>query len=195
MRPVRHAASFTVRDAQGRQSASARDGRILLDLQGYPKAPASAQSAYADGSLTLRVDPGPAQAAYPALTGFEVRQAGQRVAVCTPQGICPPISAPNGEQRSYEAVAVNAVGSSLTAVRTTAWAYDPPSAPTGATRLPSSPGRRRRGVAGDLRGGCREHRALQITSPVGETQTIAVGASQTESRCPRSAWARTRRPT
>ena len=31
---------------------------------------------------------------------------------------------------------MNAVGSSLTAVRTTAWAYDPPSAPTGATAAP-----------------------------------------------------------
>ncbi|EPD86482.1 hypothetical protein HMPREF1529_00534 [Microbacterium sp. oral taxon 186 str. F0373] len=180
------AASFTVRDAQGRQSASARDGRILLDLQGYPKAPASvAQSAYADGSLTLRVDPGPAQAAYPALTGFEVRQAGQRVAVCTPQGICPPISAPNGEQRSYEAVAVNAVGSSLTAVRTTAWAYDPPSAPTGATAAPVVAGADG-GVASLVISGvdAANTGSLQITSPVGETQTIAVGATQTDITVP-----------
>lgn len=179
-------ASFTVRDAQGRQSAGARDGRISLDLQGYPKAPASvAQSAYADGSLTLRVDPGPAQAAYPALTGFEVRQGGQRVAVCTPQGICPSISAPNGEQRSYEAVAVNAVGSSLASVRTTAWAYDPPAAPTGASAVPVVAGSDGGVAALTITGvDAADTGALQIASPVGETQTIAVGAGQSDVSVP-----------
>ncbi|MBF4561385.1 hypothetical protein ITJ43_04480 [Microbacterium sp. VKM Ac-2870] len=176
------AASFTVRDAQGRQSASARDGRILLDLQGYPRAPASvAQSAYADGSLTLRVDPGAAQQAYPALTGFEVRQGGQRVAVCTPQGVCPAISAPNGEQRSYEAVAVNAVGPSLTSVRTTAWAYDPPAAPTGASSSPVVAGNDGGVAALTITGvDAANTGALQISSPVGETQTVAVAADQTQ---------------
>lgn len=180
------AASFTVRDAQGRQSASARDGRILLDLQGFPRAPASvAQSAYADGSLTLRVDPGPAQAAYPALTGFEVRQGGQRVAVCTPQGICPPISAPNGEQRSYEAVAVNAVGASLTSVRTTAWAYDPPAAPTGGSAVPVVAGADGGVAALTLTGvDAADTGALQISSPSGETRTIAVAADQTQVSVP-----------
>lgn len=180
------AASFTVRDAQGRQSASARDGRILLDLQGYPRAPASiAQSAYADGSLTLRVDPGPAQAAYPALTGFEVRQGGQRVALCSPQGVCPAIGAPNGEQRSYEAVAVNAVGSSRTSVRTTAWAYDPPAAPTGAAAVPVVAGADGGVAALTITGvDAADTGALKISSPVGETQTVAVAADQSQVSVP-----------
>ena len=52
-------ATFSVRDAQGRVTNAERDGRLLLDLLGYPKAPASIkQSGYADGSLTVRIDPG-----------------------------------------------------------------------------------------------------------------------------------------
>ncbi|MBU4464452.1 MAG: cadherin-like domain-containing protein, partial [Actinobacteria bacterium] len=97
-------AAFSVRDAQGRQTNSERDGQILLDLQGYPKAPSSiTQTAYADGTLTLRVDPGDARLAYPALSSFVVRSQGAVVANCSAEGICPVISAPNGEQRVYEA--------------------------------------------------------------------------------------------
>lgn len=178
-------ASFTVRDAQGRQSAGSRDGRLLLDLQGYPQAPASVvQSAYGDGSLTLRIDPGAAQAAYPAVSGFELRRDGQSVAVCTPQGVCPAQAAPNGEQRTYEAVAINAVGASRTAVRTTAWAYDAPTAPT-ATAVPA--------VAGPDGGvaaltisavDAADTSALRISSPTGETLTLAVAAGQTEITVP-----------
>ena len=172
--------SFTVRDAQGRQSTAARNGALTLDLQGYPAAPASvAQSAYADGSLTLRVDPGPAQTSYPAISGFEVRSAGAVVATCTPQGVCPAISSPNGEQRQFEVVSVNAIGASRQTVRTTAWAYDPPAAPAGATASP---------VPGDANGGlatllitgvdAADTGALQISSPAGETITVAVATGQ-----------------
>ena len=98
------AATFSVRDAQGRRTNAERDGQLLLDLLGYPKAPASiSQSDYADGSLTLRVDPGEARQAYPALTGFVIRSTGQVVAECTADGVCPAIAAPNGERRDYEA--------------------------------------------------------------------------------------------
>ncbi len=73
-------ASFSVQDAQGRRTNADRDGRLLLDLQGFPRAPASiAQTGYADGTLTLRVDPGEARLAYPAITGFIVRSGGVEV--------------------------------------------------------------------------------------------------------------------
>ncbi|MFT3798131.1 Ig-like domain-containing protein [Microbacterium sp.] len=174
-------ATFTVRDAQGRQSAGSRDGRLVLDLQGYPLAPASiAQSAYGNGTLTLRVDPGAAQTAYPAVTGFEVRQGGQTVAQCSAQGVCPAVAAPNGEQRVYEAFAVNAVGTSRQSVSTTAWAYDPPAAPTSVSARPVVAGSDG-GVAALTMTGVDvpDTSALIISSPTGETQTVTVAADQT----------------
>lgn len=123
-------ATFSVRDAQGRITNSERDGRIMLDLLGFPKAPSSiAQTAYKNGAVTLRVDPGEARLAYPGLSGFVVRSGGQEVARCSAAGVCPDIPAPNGEQRTYEAWAVNSVGESKGSVRTVAWAYDVPPAP------------------------------------------------------------------
>ncbi|MET0297584.1 MAG: Ig-like domain-containing protein, partial [Microbacterium sp.] len=114
-------ATFSLQDAQGRRTNGERDGRILLDLLGFPKAPAAlVQTAFADGSLTLRVDPGQARVAYPALTGFIVTSQGQEVARCSPDGTCPAIAAPNGEKRTYAAVAVNAVGQSAASVQTIA---------------------------------------------------------------------------
>lgn len=175
-------ATFTVRDAQGRQSAASRDGRVVLDLQGFPQAAASvSQSAYANGSLTLRVDPGAAATAAPAISGFEVRQAGQVVATCTPQGICPAIAAPNGEKRTYEVVAINPVGASRTAVRTVAWAYDPPASPTEVTATPVVTAGNG-GVAAITISGvdAADTGALQISSPAGETMTFAVAPTQTE---------------
>ena len=104
-------ASFSVQDAQGRRTNAERDGQLLLDLQGYPKAPASvSQTGFSDGALTLRVDPGEARLAYPSLTGFVIRWNGADVAQCSADGTCPPIAAPNGEQRVYEAFARNSVG-------------------------------------------------------------------------------------
>lgn len=179
-------AHFTVRDAQGRESAAARDGRIVLDLQGFPKAPASlAQTAYADGSLTLRVDPGSAASAAPAITGFEVRHGGQVVATCSAQGVCPEIAAPNGEKRTYEAVAVNAVGASRSGVQTVAWAYDPPAAPAAATASPvvtSGAG----GVASITVSGvdAADTGALEISSPAGETVSVAVSPGQKDVTLP-----------
>lgn len=173
-------ARFTVRDAQGRQSAAARDGQVTVDLQGFPRAPGSvAQSAYADGSLTLRVDPGAAQTSYPAVTGFDVRSGGASVATCSPQGVCPALAAPNGEKRQYEVFSVNAVGPSQTSVRTTAWAYDSPAAPTSATATPVVAGADG-GVASLAFAGvdAANTSALQISSPSGESVTVPVPANQ-----------------
>ncbi|MFX8984320.1 hypothetical protein ABTN17_20220, partial [Acinetobacter baumannii] len=72
----------------------------------------------------------------PALTGFVVRWQGQVVAQCAPNGVCPDISAPNGEQRTYEVWAVNAVGESRSSVRTLGWAYDAPATPGQVTATP-----------------------------------------------------------
>ncbi|WEG09430.1 Ig-like domain-containing protein [Microbacterium horticulturae] len=130
-------AVFSVRDAQGRATAGDRDGQLMLDLHGYPKAPAAVvQSAYADGTITLRVDAGAASQAYPELTGFVVRYKGDVVARCSADGVCPTIEAPNGEARQYEAKAVNAVGESSGSVSTTAWAYDAPPTPKKVTATP-----------------------------------------------------------
>lgn len=180
------AASFTVRDAQGRQSAAARDGRIAFDLQGFPQAPASVrQTAYADGTLTLRVDPGAAAAAAPAISAFEVRQGGSVAVSCTPQGVCPAIAAPNGEQRTYEVVAVNAVGASRAAVRTVAWAYDPPAAPARASAAPVVTAGEGGIAAITVRGvDGADTGALQISSPAGESISVAVGPAQTEIAVP-----------
>jgi len=175
-------ASFTVRDAQSRQSAAARDGRLVLDLQGFPQAPASVtQTAYAGDSLTLRVDPGAAQAAYPALTGFEVREGGRQVAVCSAQGACPAIASANGERRTFEVVAVNAVGVSRGSVSTTAWAYDPPAPPRSGTAVPVVTAGEGGVAAITLQGvDAAATGALQLSSPAGETVTVAVAGGQTQ---------------
>ncbi|WP_438353812.1 Ig-like domain-containing protein [Microbacterium sp. CJ88] len=174
-------ATFTLRDAQGRPTGATRDGRLLLDLQGFPKAPASiVQTSYSDGSLTVRVDPGEARLAYPALTGFTVRSQGAVVAQCAADGTCPAISAPNGEKREYVATAVNAVGESPTAVRTTAWAYIAPPRPVGITAAPVVT---RDGVGGvvslsipvaDPAG----TGSFQIASPAGDTVRVNVAPGQ-----------------
>lgn len=179
-------AHFTVEDAQGRQSAGERDGTLMLDLRGFPQAPASVtQTAYADGALTLRVDPGPARSAYPALSGFELRRDGQVVAQCTAAGVCPVQSAPNGEQRVYEAVAINAVGPSAASVRTTAWAYDPPAAPTSMRATPVVTTGEGGVVALSITGvDAADTGALEISSPAGETVRVPVPAGQTELTVP-----------
>ncbi|KTS13166.1 Ig-like domain-containing protein [Microbacterium testaceum] len=175
------AASVTLRDAQGRSTAGPRDARVVLDLQGYPRTPASVrQSAYADGSLTLRVDAGEARRAYPALTGFVVRYRGDIVARCAPDGGCPTIAAPNGDQREYVVTAVNDVGESRGSVRTTAWAYDPPPRPDSVDWTPTVTDDGAGNVVDLLVRGvdAAETGSLQIRSSTGETQTVSVGRNQ-----------------
>ncbi|SIT87464.1 Ig-like domain-containing protein [Microbacterium sp. RU33B] len=179
-------ASFTVQDAQGRRSASERDGQLLLDLQGYPKAPAAlVQTGFADESLTLRVDAGESRLAYPALTGFTVRSGGVVVAQCAADGTCPPIAAPNGEQRTYEATAVNAVGESRTGVTAVAWAYDAPPAPSQVTARPVVTGGEG-GVVSLLVSGLEPAQtgSIEVSSATGETVRVPVGLGQTEVSIP-----------
>lgn len=174
-------ASFSVRDAQGRVTSSERDGRVLLDLLGYPKAPASvSQASYANGTATLRVDPGEARRAYPALSGFVIRSNGQEVARCGADGACPPIEAPNGEQRTYEAWAVNAVGESKSSVRTVAWAYDAPPAPARVTAEPVVTGNGEGGYVSLVIEGIdtRATGSLEIRSDTGETVRVPVNGNR-----------------
>lgn len=170
-------ASFSLRDAQGRQTNADRDGSLLLDLQGFPRAPAAiSQIGFADGTVSLRVDPGPARQAYPALTGFSIRRGSTVVATCAPDGSCPDIAAPNGEERTYEAVAVNAVGSSRGSVTTVAWAYDTPPRPTGIVATPVVTGGEGELVSLRVSGvDPSEVGALEITSDTGETLRVRVG--------------------
>ncbi|MCT2087244.1 hypothetical protein M3D75_14060 [Microbacterium enclense] len=179
------AASVTLRDAQSRSTAGTRDARVVLDLQGFPRSPASVrQTAYADGSLTLRVDAGEARRAYPALTGFRVRFGAQVVADCGADGSCPVIAAPNGEKREYVVTAVNGVGESRGSVRTTAWAYDPPARPKSGDFTPVVT-RDGEGNVADLviRGvESSETGQLEVRSSAGETRTIGVGRNDTDVR-------------
>ena len=178
------AAAFTMRDAQGRTTAGDRDGSLMLDLQGFPKQPAAlSQTGYANGTVTLRVDPGEARLAYPALGGFTIRQAGVIVAECTADGVCPLISAPNGEERTYEAVAHNAVGPSKNAVTTTAWAYNVPATPTGIVITPVVTGGDGGVVAisvASIDG--NETGYLEIKSPAGDTVRVDVSRGATSAQ-------------
>ncbi|MEV4687183.1 Ig-like domain-containing protein [Microbacterium sp. LWH3-1.2] len=180
-------ATFSVRDAQGRVTNAERDGRVLLDLLGYPKSPASiTQTAYAEGTVTLRIDPGEARSAYPALSGFVVRTGGQEVARCGADGVCPPIPAPNGEQRTYDAWGVNAVGESKAGVRTIAWAYDAPLAPASVTAAPVVTGDGAGGIVSLVIDGIEagETGSLEIASPAGETVRVPVNPRQTRVEVP-----------
>ncbi|MET0813318.1 MAG: Ig-like domain-containing protein [Microbacterium sp.] len=174
-------ARFSLRDAQGRRTNGDRDGSLTLDLLGYPKAPASiAQSAFGDGSLTLRVDPGEARLAYPALTEFVVRSNGAEVARCSADGICPALSAPNGEKRVYEAFAVNPLGESRASVRTTAWAYDPPAPPRAVSASPVVTSGAGGVVSLAIEGlDTAKTGSVEITSPVGERMQVALPPGQT----------------
>lgn len=173
-------AAFSLQDAQGRRTNSERDGQLLFDLQGFPKPPASVvQTAYGNGTLTLRVDPGEAALAYPALEGFVVRWDGSEVGRCDADGTCAPITAPNGEQRTYDVVAVNAVGESRTGVRTTAWAYNAPGAPASVSARPvvtSGDG----GVVAVMIEGLDSSQTggVEVTSPRGETARIPLRPGQ-----------------
>ena len=122
------AGSFVVQDAQLRQSSGDRNGTIILDLQGLPANPTRVNwTGYTGTSVTLRVV---SQASsYPAVTGYRVSGGGQEV-TCSASGECPPIPARNGDQVTYQAWAINAVGESRGSVSLTAWAYERPAAPT-----------------------------------------------------------------
>lgn len=121
-------ATFTAKDAQGRITTGDRVGTISVDFQGYPSAPAAVdQTAYGDGTVTLNVTPGNAASAYPALTGFVIKDGSRTVATCGASGDCGKITGlTNGEKRSYDAYAVNSIGESRKSVSVTAWSYAAP---------------------------------------------------------------------
>ncbi|MFS0866965.1 Ig-like domain-containing protein [Microbacterium sp. 179-B 1A2 NHS] len=124
--------SFTVEDAQGRQSSGDRNGSVILDLRGLPADPTRVEwTAFGDDSVTLRVTS--AAGSYPAVEGYRISSGGREVATCPASGACSPISAPVGEKRVYEARAVSSVGASRGTVRTEAWAYRAPARPGGST--------------------------------------------------------------
>lgn len=172
--------SFTVEDAQQQRSVAEREGQVLLDLQGFPKTPAAvAQTAYDDGTLTLRVEPGAAALAYPALAGFVVRTDGAVVAECTADGTCPEISAENGLQKVYEVTAVNAVGESGGSVSTIAWAYNPPAAPAKVSVTPIVTEGEGHLVSLEITGvEAAQTGTLQITSATGDEVTVPVATGQ-----------------
>ncbi|MCR2801428.1 Ig-like domain-containing protein [Microbacterium sp. zg-Y818] len=131
--------SFVVEDAQGRQSAGDRDGRVILDLQGLPASPTRLDwTRYGPTSVTVRVVSD--SASYPAVEGYRILRGGEVVATCSASGECPPIEAPLGERIAYEARAFNAVGESRGTVSATAWAYRAPNAPTGVQVSPTPNG-------------------------------------------------------
>ena len=121
-------ATFAVRDPQGALSSDDRSGTVLLDLQGYPKAPSSLnQIGYDDSVVRLSVTPGLASNAYPVLTGFVVYQGSSVATHCTPLGVCDEITGvANGDKISYDVRSVNAVGDSKTTASRIAWSYRAP---------------------------------------------------------------------
>lgn len=130
-------AAFSVRDAQERTTAGDRNGRLIVDLLGFPDAPdAVSQIGFSDQSVELRVKPGAARNAYPDLKGFYVRRDGEKVATCDASGSCGSIQASLGVARNYVVTAFNSVGESKDSVRTEAWAYDSPPPPSNATATP-----------------------------------------------------------
>ncbi|WP_405467845.1 Ig-like domain-containing protein [Microbacterium sp. Ld4] len=124
--------SFTVQDAQGRQSSGDRNGQVILDLRGLPADPTRVEwTAFTENSVTLRVTSD--SRSYPAVERYRITTGGREVATCPASGACAPLSAPVGEQRVYEAQAISSVGSSRGSVRTEAWAYRAPAQPGGAS--------------------------------------------------------------
>jgi len=122
-------AHFTVRDAQKKvSSAGDRDGLIIIDFNGFPKAPASVeQASYDNKKLELRVDPGAATTAYPELKEFVIYRGTNKVATCTPGGDCGPITTLlNGDKQTYTVKARNDEGESIVGVTTEAWSYAAP---------------------------------------------------------------------
>ncbi len=165
--------SFSVRDAQQRESAGDRDGQVILDLRGLPADPARVNwIAYAGESVSLQVVSD--GSSYPAVTGYRVAGGGQEV-ICPATGLCPPVPAENGEHVRYQAWALNDVGSSRVGATVEAWAYRAPRAPTSVTAAPVPAGAD--GGRADIRiGGIDPSTGyLTVTSPHGGSERVATG--------------------
>ena len=121
--------SFSVQDAQGRRTNAERDGRLLLDLQGYPAGAGERRADRLTPTASSRSAsiPGEARPAYPALTGFVIRSDGAgRGALRARTAPARRSRRPTASSAPTRPFAVNAVGESRASVRTVAWAYDPP---------------------------------------------------------------------
>lgn len=118
---------FTVRDAQGRTG----EGTVEFDAQGLPGTPTIQQTGYTASSASFTVTLG-AQQAHPAVSGVTLSGGGSgscsAVGPATYQCVAEGLS--NGQKHQFTAQAVNAVGTSQASTAVTAWAYDPPKAPT-----------------------------------------------------------------
>ncbi len=136
-RPARRRSRCRMRrDADRTPSATAAPARPA----GFPEAPASvAQTSFADGSLTLRVDPGEARLAYPALTGFVIRSDGADVAQCAARRHVPGHRGPERRAAHVRGVRRQRRRRVRSGVSTIAWAYDSPAGPRGVEGAPSSP--------------------------------------------------------
>ena len=100
---------------------------------------------------------------------------GQVVANCDASGACPQIAAPNGEERRYTANAVNAIGESVAAATTTAWAYDAPAAPREVTAAPVVTGGEGGLVSVRVAGvDAAATGFLELSSPAGELLRVRV---------------------
>ena len=102
-----------------------------------------------------------------------------------PTGCVPRSRRPMASAANYEAFAVNAVGESLTSVTTTAWAYDPPPAPSSVLTRPVVTGGEGGVIAMRIDGiEPDETGSVEITSATGETVRVPVGPRQTSARRP-----------
>lgn len=169
-------AAFSVADAQGRLTTGERDGTVVLDLRGFPAAPAAVtQTGYADGIVALTVTPGPAAASYPAASGFVIRSGDAIVAQCAANGACSDITAINGERLTFEAATVNDLGESAGRASTIAWAYDPPASPASVAVRPVVTGGEGGIVSVAITGiDAVETGTIELTSAVGDTVQFAV---------------------
>lgn len=167
---------FSVTDAQGRVTNGERDGTVVLDLRGFPAAPAAvSQTGYANGVVVLGVTPGPAAASYPAVSGFVIRAEGAIVARCSAAGACDEIASVNGERRTFEAAAVNELGESAGRATTIAWAYNPPAAPGSVTAQPVATSGEGGIVSVAVTGiDTVETGTIELTSALGDTVQVAV---------------------
>lgn len=163
--------SFSVRDAQQRESAGDRDGQVILDLRGLPADPARVNwISYTGESVSLQVVPG--GPSYPAVTGYRV-VGGESEVMCPATGLCPAIPAENGEHVHYQAWALNDVGSSRRSATVEAWAYRAPRAPASVTATPVPAGAE--GGRADIRidGIDPSTGYLTVTSPNGGSERVA----------------------
>lgn len=172
--------NFTLQDAQGRQTTADRQGTILFDLHGLPRAPgALVQDRYGDGTLGLVVSPGDAASSYPAIDGFTVSD-GTTTVKCTVAGVCPDIPSTNGTKRTFTAVATNSVGASKGNAQGTAWAYRPPAAVGSISWVPTPNGNEGKLVTLSVSAiDAANASSLLVSAPGVDSKTVAISATET----------------